>query len=61
MNEILILRVITAGLVGGGAGYLYFKLVGCKTGTCPITSSPLRSSLYGAFIGILFSLGGSNV
>lgn len=42
-------------LVGGIAGYLQYKLVGCRTGTCPITSSPWRSTMYGALVGALLS------
>jgi len=38
-------------LVGLSAGYLYWVHVGCLSGTCPITSSPVNSSLYGAFMG----------
>ena len=33
---------IVAGMVGG---YLYWRYVGCSTGTCPITSSPVNSSI----------------
>ena len=36
---------IVAGMVGG---YLYWRYVGCTTGTCPITSSPVNSSIWGA-------------
>ncbi len=44
-------------LVGGFAGFLYWKYVGCLTGTCAITSSPINSTLYFAFFGaILFGL-----
>jgi hypothetical protein len=38
-------------LVGGGAGFLYYKFIGCKTGACPLTGNPWISTLYGAFIG----------
>ena len=42
-------------IVGGIAGFLYWKFVGCVTGTCAITSSPVNSTLYFAFFGaILF-------
>ncbi len=34
-------------------GYAYYSFIGCKTGTCAITSSPLNSSLYGAVMGYL--------
>jgi hypothetical protein len=41
--------------VGAGLGYAYWWFVGCASGTCPITSSPVNSSLYGAFVGgVLF-------
>ena len=39
---------IVAGMVGG---YLYWRYVGCSTGTCPITSSPVNSSIWGAAMG----------
>ena len=40
-------------LFGAIAGFLYWKLVGCSTGTCPITSKPLNSTLYGGVMGYL--------
>lgn len=43
-------------LVGGVAGFLYWKYVGCLTGTCRITSSPVNSTIYFALMGaLLFS------
>lgn len=50
-NNIL---AIVGVLVGALGGYLYWKFVGCNTGTCTITSSPLNSTLYGAVLGGLF-------
>ena len=38
-------------ILGGIAGFLYWKYVGCVTGTCAITSKPLNSTLYFAFFG----------
>jgi hypothetical protein len=38
-------------IIGGIAGFLYWKYVGCVTGTCAITSKPLNSTLYFAFFG----------
>lgn len=44
-------------LAGVAGGYLYWQQIGCVTGTCPITSSPVNSSLYGAMMGgLLFSI-----
>jgi len=43
-----------AGAIGG---FLYWKFVGCSSGTCMITSSPRNSSLYFAVMGaILFGI-----
>lgn len=42
-------------LVGLGAGFLYWKEIGCLSGTCIITSSPVNSSLYGAVMGFAAS------
>ena len=48
---------LIVALVGAVAGYLYWKYVGCVTGTCAITSKPLNSTLYFAFFGlVLFGL-----
>lgn len=41
------------GLVGAVGGFLYWKFVGCSSGTCNITSNPLHSTLYGAAMGAL--------
>ena len=39
--------------LGGIIGYFYWKEIGCSTGTCPITSKPLNSVMYFAFLGYL--------
>lgn len=46
-----------AGIVAGSiGGYLYWKFVGCSSGSCAITSNPLNSTAYGALMGgLLFS------
>jgi hypothetical protein len=38
---------------GGGGGYLYYHFVGCAGGSCPITSSPVMSVVWGAVMGVL--------
>ena len=44
-------------LAGGGlAGFAYYYFIGCNSGACPITSSPVISTLYGAFIGGILSI-----
>ena len=47
-KTILIISGVTLGAV---SGLLYWKFVGCQTGTCPITSNPFISSAYGAVMG----------
>ncbi|MBP7280782.1 MAG: hypothetical protein KBA66_04355 [Leptospiraceae bacterium] len=43
-------------LAGAGLGFLWHKLVGCRTGACPITANPYISTIYGAFIGFLMGV-----
>ena len=54
MNHMLSL---VGGVVGALAGYLYYVFVGCNSGSCPITSSPVMSVIWGAVMGgLLFSM-----
>ncbi len=39
--------------VGAVAGFLYWKYVGCLTGTCAITFNPIRSTIYFGVTGAL--------
>ncbi|ADQ82279.1 hypothetical protein J5295_07720 [Riemerella anatipestifer] len=45
---------IIGAIIGAVSGYLYWKFVGCSTGTCAITSKPINSILYGGIMGALF-------
>lgn len=38
-------------LLGALSGFLYWKFIGCSTGSCAITSNPTNSTLYGAAMG----------
>jgi len=38
-------------MLGAISGFLYWKYVGCQTGTCKITASPINSTAYFALIG----------
>ena len=48
-----ILRVIALPLVGSAVGWLYYRYVGCATGTCAVTSSPWLSTGFGCVLGLL--------
>ena len=43
--------IIAGAALGALGGYLYWYFIGCNSGTCPITSSPLNSTLYGILLG----------
>jgi len=47
------MKLVLFVLGGAVAGFLYYRFVGCRTGTCPITSSPIISTVYGAMMGFL--------
>jgi hypothetical protein len=51
MNVKTILWTVAGLLVGAGAGFAYYYFVGCASGSCPLTSNPLMSTLYGSAIG----------
>ena len=40
-------------LAGGVGGWLYYRYVGCATGTCAVTSSPWLSTGFGCVLGSL--------
>jgi hypothetical protein len=46
-------RAALAAAVGAAAGGAYAHFIGCRTGTCLITSSVWTASLYGAAVGAL--------
>ena len=51
----MILRIILGIIVGGSLGFGWYKLVGCSTGACPLTSHPVISTIYGAVVGVLIA------
>ncbi len=40
-------------VLGALGGFIYYRTVGCSTGSCPITSNPWMSLLWGAVMGYL--------
>lgn len=54
MQIILKYKLAIVGvIVGALAGFLYWHQIGCFSGTCAITSSPVNSTAYGAVMGYL--------
>ncbi len=51
----MLLRIILGLAIGGTLGYAYQRLVGCRTGTCPLTATPLRAIAYGAVMGLIWA------
>lgn len=48
---------IIGTVVGFIGGYLYYHFIGCQSGTCPITSNPYMSIIWGGVLGyLLFSM-----
>ena len=52
---IMILKITIGAVLGAGLGFAYYKFVGCSSGTCPLTSNPWISSIYGAVLGGLIA------
>jgi hypothetical protein len=44
-------------IIGALAGFAYYYFIGCKSGTCPITSNPLISTVYGGGMGLILAFG----
>lgn len=40
--------------IGAIVGFFYWQQIGCNSGSCSITSSPINSSIYGSVMGALF-------
>ena len=54
LNLVLKYKKYLIGIVLGAlAGFLYWRFIGCSSGTCPITSKWYNTAAYGALIGIL--------
>jgi hypothetical protein len=47
---VILISSIALGLL---AGFMYWKFVGCTSGTCPLTSNWYSSTLFGGVFGYL--------
>ena len=55
LSLIMTLRIIIGVLAGGVLGFSYYKFIGCSSGTCPLTSNPYISTIYGIILGAVIS------
>ena len=47
----MIIRILVGAVLGAVVCLIYYKFVGCRSGTCPITSDPYASALFGIVVG----------
>ena len=52
------MKPIIGALIGAAIGFAIYRFVGCKTGTCPLNSSPWISMLVWGLIGAISASGG---
>lgn len=52
------MKIALATLAGIALGFVYYRVVGCSTGACPLTSNPwISMALGGLFAGSLAASG----
>lgn len=50
-----IYRIIAGGLLGAGAGWLYWTFIGCNGGSCPLTSNAPQTILIFSLFGMWYN------
>lgn len=51
----MVLKSLIGIVAGAAVGFLFYRLIGCSAGTCPITGNPYASTIYGALLGFLIA------
>ncbi|MBK6346697.1 MAG: hypothetical protein IPN08_15150 [Bacteroidales bacterium] len=49
------LKNIAGFALGVAGGFIYYKTIGCSSGSCAITSNPYMSMLWGGLLGYLLA------
>ena len=44
-------RIILGAIAGAGVGYLLYRVIGCRTGACPLYANPYLPMIIWAVIG----------
>jgi TPP-dependent indolepyruvate ferredoxin oxidoreductase alpha subunit len=50
-----VVHIAIGAVIGGALGFTYYKIVGCATGACPLTSNPFVTTIYGTCVGGLIA------
>ncbi len=48
------LRIVIGVVIGGVLGFANYRFIGCRTGTCPLSSNPWVSTVIGMVLGGTF-------
>ncbi len=57
LNFIIKYKTYLIGIaLGALAGFLYWRFIGCTSGTCPLTSKWYTTTLYGGLVGLLMGV-----
>jgi len=49
------IKILIGALVGAGAGYLFYRVVGCRQGTCYLMRHRVLSIIYWSLFGALLA------
>ena len=50
-----VFRILVGGLLGAGAGWLYWEFIGCNGGSCPLTSNAPQTVIIFSLFGMWFN------
>ena len=55
-NPEKMIKILIGIVIGGGLGFVIGYFGKCASGTCPLTSNPVTSTLLGALIGAMMAM-----
>lgn len=56
LDKAFLLKRVVPVFAGALLGYAYYYFIGCTSGSCPITSNPWISTIYGGVAGFIISI-----